>query len=253
MPPRSPVLGVRPSGSMRISPRDQEPISPRFTLTTTSMLPSSPPPSDHALRPSAITRLSVTARQNSRGSALYRRDFASSTSAQPVIIDLSDCALPCVIRPPATISSSNQPLAFRRRLNDHGSAIGTRSWSGFFLSKSRSRSGPGFRQQDVNGDLADFFYRAWGRAIARGRFLATGGETDLWASVCRRSAHQRGRESGRRPRSRRAAMPRSVSLPYAWLGLDVIRIATASRRRPRRSRATWWSAQPVPDPQPPLK
>jgi len=62
-----------------------------------------------------------------------------------------------------------------------------------------------------------------------------------------------GRESGRRPRSSRAAIPRSVSLPYSWLGLDVIRIATATRRRPRRRRATWWSAQPVPEPQPPLK
>ena len=30
-------------------------------------------------------------------------------------------------------------------------------------------------------------------------------------------------------------------------------IATATRRRPRRSSATWWSTAPEPEPQPPLK
>ena len=48
-------------------------------------------------------------------------------------------------------------------------------------------------------------------------------------------------------------MPRSVSFPYSWLGLEVIRMATESRRFAASEQATWWSAQPVPDPQPPLK
>ena len=127
MPPRDPVRRLRPSGSTRISPRFHEPTRSGFTFTTTSLATSLPLLSDQALSASAITLFAVTATQNSRGSDLHRFRLASSTSAQPVIIEASDCALPCVSRPPASTSSSNQPLAFRRRRNASGSAIGTRS------------------------------------------------------------------------------------------------------------------------------
>ena len=105
-------------------------------MTTTSLLPSSPSPSDQALIARAITLVSVTATQNSRGSDLERLARASSISALPVNIENSDFAFPWLTTPAATTSSSNQPLAFRRSLNAPVMASGTRSW--FFLSNSRS-------------------------------------------------------------------------------------------------------------------
>ena len=60
-----------------------------------------------------------------------------------------------------------------------------------------------------------------------------------------------------RPAEARAAAvratPSRVPFAYAWLGLEVVMIATATRRPPRRRSATWWSTAPLPDPQPPLK
>src|SRR5215213_2759775 len=142
VPPFTPLFSLRSSMSTRSEPRDHEPTSSRFTFTTTSVATSPPLPSDQGLSARAITRLGVTATQNSRGSDLQRRPFANSTSAQPVASESSDCAFPCSSSPPATTSSSNQRLRLRRALNAPASDSGTRSRSGFRLSKIRSRSGP---------------------------------------------------------------------------------------------------------------
>ena len=73
----------------------------------------------------------------------------------------------------------------------------------------------------------------------------------IGCGVCR---YYRGLESGEpSPCRSRAAIPRSVSLPYSWLSSSAVRIATETRSFPRVRSATWWSTRPAPEPQPPLK